>query len=211
MLYYLWLALSNYANFKGRATRKEFWFLALTMIIIQLVGVIVSGLLGLFIPVGAIGYISILIAVLVDALGLLMIIPNIALAVRRLHDIGRSGWWLIGLAGLVILAGIFMLLLPILAYLFIALVVVAEICLLVAFCWPSEAQENAYGVYVENISVAKKPLKESTLRKSALAYVIIYIILAAFFVYSFNHEKSNGVHSQHSETFTQMLADNKPK
>ncbi len=84
--------LSKYATFTGRATRSEFWYWILFVFIVSLVvqlldGVIIGPLLG-FAPFAsdAGDPLSMLV-------GLVFFIPNIAVAARRLHDIGRSGWW----------------------------------------------------------------------------------------------------------------------
>lgn len=61
----------NYTNFSGRASRSEYWW-----------WVLLNFVLG-FIPVVNIIY------------GLAALIPSIAVGVRRLHDTGRSGWWLL--------------------------------------------------------------------------------------------------------------------
>lgn len=58
---------SKYVTFSGRASRSEYWWFALFSFIVG------------FIPV-------------VNLLGLLLILPGLAVAVRRLHDIGKSGW-----------------------------------------------------------------------------------------------------------------------
>ena len=66
--------LGKYANFSGRASRPEFWWFFL----FQVLALIVSGILGELVY----GLV---------ALGLL--IPALAVGARRLHDVGRSGWW----------------------------------------------------------------------------------------------------------------------
>ena len=73
--------LEKYADFAGRASRKEFWMFILFFYIF-LIGFLVLGAL--------IGFPFI---VLIYILGL--IIPHISIAVRRLHDTSRSGWWLL--------------------------------------------------------------------------------------------------------------------
>ncbi|MFG2591624.1 DUF805 domain-containing protein [Streptomyces sp. NPDC048438] len=73
--------LKNYAGFGGRARRKEYWMFVLFNFIIA----VVLSLLGLAID-SQIPYIIYLLAV---------IIPTIAVVVRRLHDTGRSGWWIL--------------------------------------------------------------------------------------------------------------------
>ena len=88
-------AWKNYANFQGRARRKAFWMFALFNIIAIVALTMVEGLIGLR---GDAGY-----GILSGLYSLAVILPAIALAVRRLHDTGRSGWWL--LIGLVPLVG----------------------------------------------------------------------------------------------------------
>ena len=68
------VCLSKYATFTGRASRPEFWWFFLFQILISLaasmLGDVINGLV---------------------ALGLLL--PALAVGTRRLHDIGKSGWW----------------------------------------------------------------------------------------------------------------------
>jgi uncharacterized membrane protein YhaH (DUF805 family) len=85
-------AWKNYANVQGRARRKAFWMFALFNIIAIVALTMVEGL------IGDAGY-----GILSGLYSLAVILPAIALAVRRLHDTGRSGWWL--LIGLVPLVG----------------------------------------------------------------------------------------------------------
>ncbi|MDE0589910.1 DUF805 domain-containing protein [Halocynthiibacter sp. C4] len=86
--------LSKYATFTGRATRPEFWWWALAVFGINIVaqiidGVLVAPMLGFTAFQAEAGQpISILVM-------LALFLPNIAVAARRLHDIGRSGWWLL--------------------------------------------------------------------------------------------------------------------
>lgn len=80
-------AFSNYANFSGRANRGEYWWFILANIIISIVlSVIDSAVFGAV--AGGMGLLSII-------WSLAVLIPSIALGVRRLHDIDRSGWWLL--------------------------------------------------------------------------------------------------------------------
>ncbi|PNQ51726.1 DUF805 domain-containing protein, partial [Vibrio agarivorans] len=85
--------LKKYAVFSGRARRKEYWMFILVNFIISLLLGFVDGLLGTIF----IGYIY----------ALAVFIPGIAVAIRRLHDTGRTGWWLligfIPLIGLIVL------------------------------------------------------------------------------------------------------------
>ena len=65
--------LSSYAKFKGRATRSEYWYFVLFAIIVYILAFLFSYEL-----------------YVVAVLGL--ITPTLSAAVRRLHDVGRSGW-----------------------------------------------------------------------------------------------------------------------
>ena len=79
--------LEKYADFTGRAPRAEFWWYILGVIIVSIVARIIDDLIGMTL-VGPYGPLSLILAV-----GLL--VPNIAVGVRRLHDTNRSGWWLL--------------------------------------------------------------------------------------------------------------------
>ena len=87
--------LKKYAVFSGRARRKEYWMFFLFNLIILFVIGLVEGFAG---SPGIVG--------MLYSLGVL--IPGIAVSVRRLHDTDRSGWWI--LIGLVPLIGAIVLL-----------------------------------------------------------------------------------------------------
>jgi len=76
---------SNYANFRGRSSRSEYWFWQLWLFIIFFG----SGLLA-FIPV-----VNIIVGIASLVFWLAVVIPNISLSVRRLHDTGRRWYWLL--------------------------------------------------------------------------------------------------------------------
>jgi len=81
-------ALKNYVKFDGRARRREYWLFFLFNFLITIGISIIDMLTGSYDPdlgLGTLGTIY----------GLLVLLPGIALAVRRLHDTGRSGWWLL--------------------------------------------------------------------------------------------------------------------
>lgn len=80
------VALKKYAVFNGRSCRSEFWFFTLFQILI------IVGLMILFTVIGLAPEISGM-AVMVASLALLL--PSIAVGVRRLHDIDKSGWWML--------------------------------------------------------------------------------------------------------------------
>ncbi|WP_170340319.1 DUF805 domain-containing protein [Ruegeria arenilitoris] len=114
--------LSKYATFQGRAPRSEFWWwvlaLFLVLVVTQLIdGAVVAPLLGFDAFASEAGQ------PLSWLVSLGVILPNIAVGVRRLHDTGRSGWWI--LIGLIPLIG--------------------TLILLYFYIQPSEQAENAYG------------------------------------------------------------------
>ncbi len=79
--------LKKYAVFGGRARRKEYWIFTLFHILIVITLGIVDVMLGLRSQSG--------IGLLGGLYGLAVLIPGIAVSVRRLHDTGRSGWWML--------------------------------------------------------------------------------------------------------------------
>jgi uncharacterized membrane protein YhaH (DUF805 family) len=80
--------LRKYAVFSGRARRKEYWYFFLFNIIITVVLAVVDGATGTLSPEAGIGLLG-------GIYALAVLIPAIAVAVRRLHDTDRSGWWLL--------------------------------------------------------------------------------------------------------------------
>jgi uncharacterized membrane protein YhaH (DUF805 family) len=83
--------LKNYAVFSGRARRMEYWMFVLFNIIILIVLALIDYLTGTFSPRAGVGLLG-------GLYSLAVLIPSLAVTVRRLHDIGRTGWWiLIGL------------------------------------------------------------------------------------------------------------------
>lgn len=101
--------LKKYADFSGRARRKEYWMFFLINIIIG----IVLGFLATILKTG----------ILSTIYSLAVLIPGIAVCIRRLHDIGKSGWWW-----------------------FIALIpLVGPIWLLVLVCTEGDSSNNQYG------------------------------------------------------------------
>lgn len=99
MNWYLKVVKDNYANFKGRARRQEYWMFAfvhlMIAVVLSMVDIMIFGPSNLM---------------LTSLYMLLVLLPGIAVAVRRLHDTGRSGWWillaLIPVAGIIALIAI---------------------------------------------------------------------------------------------------------
>ena len=101
------VVVKNYVNFEGRASRPEYWWFILAYFIVNVI-------LSIIPKVGT---------VLSGILALALLIPSIGVAVRRLHDINKSGWWML------------IALIPIVGYI-IFIIWVAK---------PSDAGENQYG------------------------------------------------------------------
>ena len=68
------MTTAAYAQFEGRASRSEYWWFYLFTLLAGGVADRLSGTVG-------------------DIASLVFLLPSLALAVRRLHDVGRSGWW----------------------------------------------------------------------------------------------------------------------
>ena len=94
-------ALRQYADFSGRARRKEYWMYSLFNFIFATIASILDNATGMAIE--GIGYGPIYIIFM-----LALLIPGIAVSVRRLHDVGKSGWMLF--VGLIPIIGIIWLL-----------------------------------------------------------------------------------------------------
>ena len=105
------LAFKNYINFNGRSRRSEYWWFVLFNLIIQIIIIILANLITKNLMF--LSYIY----------SLIIFLPGLGLVIRRLHDIGKSGW-----------------------YIFIAFIpIVGVFILLYFFCLDSENQSNEYG------------------------------------------------------------------
>jgi len=83
------LPLKKYAQMSGRSRRKEFWSFWLLTLAAYVVAGMLDGILGMGTMIGGIyGPIMLLVA-------LALIIPSFTVAARRLHDTGKSAWWLL--------------------------------------------------------------------------------------------------------------------
>jgi uncharacterized membrane protein YhaH (DUF805 family) len=78
----------KYAVFSGRARRSEYWFFILFTAIVGIVGSVLDGLFGIRSGDYSTGPIQ-------GLLQLALLLPSLAVGVRRLHDTDRSGWWLL--------------------------------------------------------------------------------------------------------------------
>jgi uncharacterized membrane protein YhaH (DUF805 family) len=109
--------LKNYAQFSGRARRTEYWMFVLVNLIISVGITVVEAM------IGSPGYIGIL-------YNLAVLIPSLAVGARRLHDTGRTGWWM--LICLVPIIGI--------------------IVLFVFMAFDGDANENQYGINPKQVA-----------------------------------------------------------
>jgi uncharacterized membrane protein YhaH (DUF805 family) len=95
-IYYFTDAVKKYADFKGRATRKEFWIFSLIYTVIYVLFGVLDALVGTM--------------VIQFIFGLVMSVPCVSVTTRRLHDTGRSGWWqLLFILPLIPVVGLFAL------------------------------------------------------------------------------------------------------
>ncbi len=76
---------TKYATFSGRAPRKEYWLFVLAGFIFGFIAAVFDIVIG----TGGVGYYGLIGSILMLAI----LIPSLAVGVRRLHDIDRSGWW----------------------------------------------------------------------------------------------------------------------
>lgn len=116
--------LKKYAVFNGRARRKEYWYFFLFNTIIGIVLAVVDGMTGTLDPEVGIGLLG-------GIYALAVMIPGIAVSVRRLHDTGRTGWWLL------------IVLIPL----------IGAIVLLVFMVQDSKPEQNQYGKNPKELTV----------------------------------------------------------
>lgn len=88
MNWYLKVVRDNYANFKGRARRKEYWMFFLVNFIISFIISSIFTVVAMTSKLPALASVGYLYS-------LAILLPSLAVAVRRLHDVGKSGWWIL--------------------------------------------------------------------------------------------------------------------
>ncbi|KHK52093.1 membrane protein, partial [Burkholderia sp. A9] len=82
-------ALNQYAKFEGRARRAEYWYFALLTSVVSIICQLIT-------MVGHdAGAISLLVTIVAGVASLALVLPSLAVTVRRLHDTGHSGWLLL--------------------------------------------------------------------------------------------------------------------
>ena len=118
--YYLDILTNKYIDFSGRARRKEYWMWTLYVTLINILAMILDDMLGLnFELLGEdLGY-----GWLYLITGIINFIPGLSIVVRRLHDVGKSGWF----------------------FLIILIPIIGWIGILILLCSDGEKEENKWG------------------------------------------------------------------
>ena len=118
--YYLDILTNKYADFNGRARRKEYWMWTLYYTIVLLFAMVLDNVLGLNFELFGqdLGY-----GWLYVTIGITHLIPGLGIVVRRLHDVGKSGWF----------------------YLIILIPLIGFIWILVLFCTDGVKEDNKWG------------------------------------------------------------------
>ena len=112
--------INSYFDFNGRSRRMEYWMFVLINSIISVFCILLDSMLG---TVWSIGYGPIFIGY-----GLAVFVPGLAVAIRRLHDIGKSGWY----------------------YLLFIIPIIGPIWLIILFVTEGEQGDNKYGPNPKN-------------------------------------------------------------
>jgi uncharacterized membrane protein YhaH (DUF805 family) len=118
--YYLDILTNKYADFNGRARRKEYWMWTLYYTIVLLFAMVLDNVLGLNFELFGqdLGYGWLYLTVAITHL-----IPGLGIVIRRLHDVGKSGWF----------------------YLIILIPLIGFIWVLVLFCTDGVKEDNKWG------------------------------------------------------------------
>jgi uncharacterized membrane protein YhaH (DUF805 family) len=86
--------LRKYADFSGRARRKEFWtFTLISLVIMFVIMIPAEMMMGARSANGSASPGTVALFIVLGLFDLAILIPSLAVTVRRLHDTGRSGWW----------------------------------------------------------------------------------------------------------------------
>lgn len=108
--------LKNYAEFSGRARRKEYWMFVLFNLLFLIAAAIIDSIIGT--TLGGLPY-----GLFYFLYAMAVLIPSLAVTVRRLHDVGKSGWF----------------------YFIVLIPIVGGIWLLILLCTEGETGVNDYG------------------------------------------------------------------
>jgi uncharacterized membrane protein YhaH (DUF805 family) len=226
VFYYLFQPLNNYANFKDRTSRKAYWMFVLSLFLVNLVSLILIMFLGFISQTMHIIGVS-----FNSALTLLFFIPGVALKVRRFHDVrkGISGWWLLLLIVLsVVFIGAF------LAFSFVAFSHAMSVAakalpewflpvfflLLLCACLPSitmiiieslksSPESNRFGPPANDSKPSDYQFVfTSSLKKCAIAFIILFVSLCALNLVLKNNAKSTTDAGQATSLITSLQKNN---
>jgi uncharacterized membrane protein YhaH (DUF805 family) len=157
MNYYLQALSSKYADFSSRSRRSEYWFFTLFSFLAAIILTMVDIAIGTFDYKTEVG-------LLASIYGLLVLIPTLAVTVRRLHDIGKSGWAMFIVYASMCMLGFFTMFFAMLSAaqrmteeqfgLAIAMLVITMIGLIILFlvwlCTDSQPGRNRFGENPKN-------------------------------------------------------------
>jgi uncharacterized membrane protein YhaH (DUF805 family) len=145
--------LKNYAGFSGRARRKEYWMFTLFNFIFLIIAMIIDNVVNT--TVGELPY-----GLFYSLYAIAVLIPGLAVAVRRLHDVGKSGWMIL-----------------------IALIpIIGAIWLLVLMVTDSNPGDNEYGVNPKDIQT-NKLLEIKSIGDTLILIVVIWMFVVRIFYY----------------------------
>lgn len=130
--------LKKYADFSGRASRREFWLFLLFVTILTVAAHSVDE------PDGRNAAVAMNMGIAELSVTLLLLLPSITVGVRRLHDTGRSGWWMM-LVYLPWLATLVSQANPALTLASAGALLVGGVAWIILLLLPGEAGENAFG------------------------------------------------------------------
>ena len=138
--YFIDVFKNKYFQFEGRATRSDFWYFMLYSIIISILLGIIGTVLGIeyvmqMDSMKMVEGTGELVPAVVDfplnllqlGFSLLLFFPTLAISIRRLHDIGRTGWW----------------------YLIALIPLLGMLVLFIFFVLSSQKHDNEYGAYAQ--------------------------------------------------------------
>mgnify|MGYP005813796595 CR=1 FL=1 len=133
---YFWKCMtSDYATFRGRARRKEYWafvlFWTLALIAVSFAGLMIDALVGNFDPYGDGPIVVLVVAGLAVLVGLL---PGMAVTVRRFHDVGMSGWFY-------------------LLFLVLSFVTIGGLIIFVVTLIPTQKRDNKWGPVPDGVPI----------------------------------------------------------
>lgn len=153
--------LKQYAVFNGRVRRREYWMFVLFNGIVAMVALILDNIFGITIGEAKFGVIYLLFA-------LAVLVPTIAITVRRLHDIGKNGWMVL------------LVLIPVIGALWLMVLLALE-----GSPAPNEYGRNPKYVYNEDPTIEETEMamyeNDTTTEDTIILIVVIWMVLSRLF------------------------------